>query len=137
MLSIDDALAAAEDARQDLVEVSPQANPPVCRLQDYNKAKYAAKLREKVGCLPTSSRLFHRAVICRQTLEACSFFDSAKPQQGVMSDLCGALSATRPGVGMKSSLMASGKCALDFYGLCCSRARVHAAERYAACAGRS
>ncbi len=49
MLSIDDALAAAEDARQDLVEVSPQASPPVCRLQDYNKAVYAAKLREKVG----------------------------------------------------------------------------------------
>ena len=49
VLSIDDALAAAEDARQDLVEVSPQASPPVCRLQDYNKAVYAAKLREKVG----------------------------------------------------------------------------------------
>ena len=48
MLSIEEALAAAEDARQDLVEVSPQASPPVCRLQDYNKAKYAAKLREKV-----------------------------------------------------------------------------------------
>ena len=49
-----------EDARQDLVEVSPQASPPVCRLQDYNKAKYAAKLREKVWakarwpCLPLS-----------------------------------------------------------------------------------
>ena len=70
MLSIDDALAAAEDARQDLVEVSPQASPPVCRLQDYNKAKYAAKLREKV--VSSSKRslnypiaFYHRLLILR------------------------------------------------------------------------
>ena len=48
VLDIREALAVAEGEGQDLVEVSPQANPPVCRLQDYNKAKYAAKLREKV-----------------------------------------------------------------------------------------
>ena len=48
VLDIDEALAVAEGEGQDLVEVSPLANPPVCRLQDYNKAKYAAKLREKV-----------------------------------------------------------------------------------------
>ena len=48
VLAIDDALAVAEGEGQDLVEVSPLAKPPVCRLQDFNKAKYAAKLREKV-----------------------------------------------------------------------------------------
>ncbi len=48
VLDIVEALAVAEGEGQDLVEVSPLANPPVCRLQDYNKAKYAAKLREKV-----------------------------------------------------------------------------------------
>ena len=49
VLDIDEAQRVAEGEGQDLVEVSPLAEPPVCRLQDYNKAKYAAKLREKVG----------------------------------------------------------------------------------------
>ncbi len=35
-----DALALAEEAGLDLVEVSPDAKPPVCRLTDYGKFKY-------------------------------------------------------------------------------------------------
>jgi len=30
----------AEDAEIDLVEIAPQAQPPVCRLMDYGKFKY-------------------------------------------------------------------------------------------------
>ncbi len=40
VLSIRDALAKAEDAGLDLVEVSPDSRPPVCRLVDYGKFKY-------------------------------------------------------------------------------------------------
>lgn len=40
VLSIRDALAKAEEAGLDLVEVSPEAKPPVCRLIDYGKYKY-------------------------------------------------------------------------------------------------
>lgn len=40
VVSIKDALQRAEDAGLDLVEVSPQASPPVCRLIDYGKYKY-------------------------------------------------------------------------------------------------
>lgn len=40
VISIKDALARAEEAGLDLVEVSPQAKPPVCRLIDYGKFKY-------------------------------------------------------------------------------------------------
>lgn len=35
-----EALARAEEAGLDLVEVSPDAHPPVCRLIDYGKYKY-------------------------------------------------------------------------------------------------
>ncbi len=35
-----DALAAAADAGLDLVEVSPNANPPVCKIMDYGRFKY-------------------------------------------------------------------------------------------------
>lgn len=35
-----DAMQMAEDVGLDLVEVSPNTNPPVCRLMDYGKFKY-------------------------------------------------------------------------------------------------
>jgi len=42
-VSIDDALQIAADAGLDLVEVSPNANPPVCKIMDYGKYKYQAQ----------------------------------------------------------------------------------------------
>ncbi|HRN68953.1 MAG TPA: translation initiation factor IF-3, partial [Promineifilum sp.] len=35
-----DALRIAEDAELDLVEVAPNANPPVCRVLDFGKFAY-------------------------------------------------------------------------------------------------
>lgn len=35
-----EALAAAVDAGLDLVEVSPNANPPVCKIMDYGRYRY-------------------------------------------------------------------------------------------------
>lgn len=40
VLSIADALAAADEQGLDLVEVSPGSDPPVCRIMDYGKYKY-------------------------------------------------------------------------------------------------
>ena len=40
VISIDDALEIAEEAGLDLVEVSPQVEPPVCKVLDYGKYKY-------------------------------------------------------------------------------------------------
>lgn len=40
MLQIADALKAADEAGLDLVEVSPTAKPPVCKIIDYGKYKY-------------------------------------------------------------------------------------------------
>jgi len=37
----------AEDMGLDLVEISPTANPPVCKLVDYQKFLYQLKKREK------------------------------------------------------------------------------------------
>lgn len=48
------AIQLAEEADVDLVEIAPQASPPVCRLMDYGKFKYQeskrkheAKLKQK------------------------------------------------------------------------------------------
>lgn len=43
VVSLRDALFAAEDAGLDLVEVSPNADPPVCKILDYGKYKYEAQ----------------------------------------------------------------------------------------------
>ena len=46
ILSIDDALEQSMDAGMDLVEVSPKANPPVCRMMDFGKFKYQQSKRQ-------------------------------------------------------------------------------------------
>ena len=43
--SLGDATGIAREAKLDLVEVAPQANPPVCRLMDYGKHKYRQRKR--------------------------------------------------------------------------------------------
>ena len=41
------ALQTAEQHELDLVEVAPQANPPVCRIMDYSKFKYDQEKKER------------------------------------------------------------------------------------------
>ena len=40
IVSLGDAIAKAEAAELDLVEIAPTAKPPVCRIMDYGKFKY-------------------------------------------------------------------------------------------------
>jgi translation initiation factor IF-3 len=47
IVSVQDALERAAAADLDLVEVAPQANPPVCRIMDYGKYKYERGMRQK------------------------------------------------------------------------------------------
>ena len=42
-----EALRMAQDQQLDLVEISPQADPPVCKIIDYNKFLYEKKRKEK------------------------------------------------------------------------------------------
>lgn len=46
ILSLAQALAEAEKVEKDLVEVAPEAKPPVCRLMDYGKFKYREQKKE-------------------------------------------------------------------------------------------
>ena len=47
IISIREALNHAEDEGYDLVEVSPDANPPVCKIIDYGKLKYREQKSKK------------------------------------------------------------------------------------------
>ena len=46
-MKVQDALQRAQDLDLDLVEVAPQAQPPVCRIMDYGKFKYERDIRQK------------------------------------------------------------------------------------------
>ena len=47
IVSTKEALAMAEAAELDLVEVAPQATPPVCRIMDYGKYRFQQQKRDK------------------------------------------------------------------------------------------
>lgn len=47
VITIQDAQRRAEEAGLDLVEVSPNATPPVCKIIDYGKFRYDQTKREK------------------------------------------------------------------------------------------
>ena len=47
IVPLSEALRKADEAEQDLVLIAPTANPPVCKIIDYNKFKYEAARRDK------------------------------------------------------------------------------------------
>lgn len=49
VVSISEALERAEEAGLDLVEISPNVSPPVCRLMDYGKFQYETNKRKQAA----------------------------------------------------------------------------------------
>ena len=47
IMSRDEALALADEKKLDLVNISPNAKPPVCKILDYGKYRYEIQKREK------------------------------------------------------------------------------------------
>lgn len=47
IVSVEEALEEANEAELDLVEISPNAKPPVCKILDYGKFKYEEQKREQ------------------------------------------------------------------------------------------
>ena len=49
IVSIEDALRAAQNAGEDLVEIVPNAEPPVCRIMDYGKHVFEQKKQHQAA----------------------------------------------------------------------------------------
>ena len=47
VMSLRDALRLADEMELDLIEISPKAEPPVCRIADYQKFLYQQKKKAK------------------------------------------------------------------------------------------
>jgi translation initiation factor IF-3 len=54
IIPLSEALLAAQNAELDLVEVSPLANPPVCKIIDYNQFRYKEQQKLKAQQKATS-----------------------------------------------------------------------------------
>lgn len=48
VFTVKDALRVASERGQDLIEIAPQAKPPVCKIIDYGKFRYEQQKREKL-----------------------------------------------------------------------------------------
>lgn len=47
VVGLDDAIAKAKEVGLDLIEISPNANPPVAKIMDYGKFSYEQKKKQK------------------------------------------------------------------------------------------
>ena len=47
VIALSDAITMARNAGVDLVEIAPNANPPVCRVVDFGKYRYELAKKEK------------------------------------------------------------------------------------------
>lgn len=51
IVTVAEALRMADEAELDLVEIAPMAEPPVCRIMDFGKFKYAESKKKRVAKL--------------------------------------------------------------------------------------
>jgi translation initiation factor IF-3 len=58
VMATQDAVRMAQDQQLDLVEISPNADPPVCRIMDFGKFRYQESLKDK-----EARRHQHRQVV--------------------------------------------------------------------------
>src|SRR5690625_6069999 len=64
IVRVEDALRLAQEADLDLVEVAPNARPPVAKLMDFGKYKYESRSEEHTSELQSRGHL-----VCRLLLE--------------------------------------------------------------------
>lgn len=84
-----DAMRLAQERDLDLVEVSPQTKPPVCRLMDYGKWKYEAakKSREAAKAVATRKKVQEiREVKLRPKIDEHDYQVKSKMVQRLLSE---------------------------------------------------
>jgi len=67
VMTLGDAQRIADGKEFDLVEVAPTANPPVCRIMDYGKFKYAEKKKAQQSRKKTAASQLKEVKLGSQT----------------------------------------------------------------------
>ena len=87
VFSYDEAMRIADQLELDLVEISPSAVPPVCRIVDYQKFLYQLKKREKEAKAKTSKVILKEIRFGPQTDDHDYNF-KLKHAQGFLKEGC-------------------------------------------------
>jgi translation initiation factor IF-3 len=85
VMSLRSALQIAEERHLDLVEVAPNAKPPVCRIMDYGKFRYEQQKREKEA-KKKQKILTLKEVKLRPNIEDHDFYVKMKNAQRFLED---------------------------------------------------
>jgi translation initiation factor IF-3 len=85
ILGIKEALALAEEKELDLVEVSPNVDPPVCKLMDYGKFKYEQAKKERDSKIKRKY-LEVKEVKLRPKIDEHDFQVKSKTAQRILKD---------------------------------------------------
>lgn len=72
VVSTHEAIRMSEEAGLDLVEVSPEAKPPVCRIMDYGKFKFQASKR-KAAARKKQKQIQIKEIKLRPVTEAADY----------------------------------------------------------------
>jgi len=67
VMTAQDALRLAQQKELDLVEVAPTANPPVCRIMDYGKFRYAQKKKAQESRKKSAATVLKEVKVGSQT----------------------------------------------------------------------
>lgn len=80
-----DAMKIAAEKGLDLVEIAPNANPPVCRIMDYGKYKYEQSKREKEA-KKNQKTISVKEVKLRPSIEDHDFMTKARNAAKFLAD---------------------------------------------------
>ena len=67
VIAVSEALRLAQQKELDLVEVAPTANPPVCRIMDYGKFRYAQKKKAQESRKKSAATVLKEVKVGSQT----------------------------------------------------------------------
>jgi len=85
IITVSEALAKAEAVGLDLVEVAPNAEPPVCRIMDFGKYKYEISKKEKTS-KKKSATIHVKEVRFRPKIEEHDFEFKAKHMRNFLEE---------------------------------------------------
>jgi translation initiation factor IF-3 len=69
VMAVEEALRLAQQKDLDLVEVAPTASPPVCRIMDYGKFRYAQKKKAQESRKKSTATVLKEVKVGSQTSE--------------------------------------------------------------------
>lgn len=85
VMSVEEALERAAAAQLDLVEVAPQAKPPVCRIMDYGKYKYQQKKRAN-DARKKSAKVERKEIKMRPKTDEHDFMTKLRQARGFLGE---------------------------------------------------